>query len=161
MSVRKVGYIEAFDTNPYLYVIIKAHYLYIGRTLSHPAIRWGSHLQESGTFFKKIFEQDEEIAISNEYAINFYAFSCAELKGVIPNISLKRETEYAETLLHTKFFESELAANYKVVSMNENIHDSDNPELQEKIVTEIIDLFKDQVYNATIELGNDLDVFNL
>ena len=159
MSNRLAGYLEVKEKCPYVYFIIKSTYIYIGQTQSNPIIRWNSHLQIQGEFKKHLMEKDIELALSDN-EINFYVFSCEEILEYSTQITVRRNTEYIEGLLTTKFFESNLAGNYTVISSCDNAPiDSDKSEFLDKIVEEIMLKFTDLILENTKKLGNDQNIF--
>ncbi|MCQ8118424.1 GIY-YIG nuclease family protein [Methylomonas rosea] len=67
-----------------VYFIIHKEYLYIGETGSHPAIRWGSHLQKNGSLRENIRRFDDDIDESED--IFFASFSVSIIDSEHENI---------------------------------------------------------------------------
>lgn len=58
-----------------VYFIVHKGYLYIGETGSHPAIRWGSHLQKNGSLRENIRRFNDDIDESEDIFFASFAVS--------------------------------------------------------------------------------------
>ena len=120
MTTRRIGSIIGFQNEPSIYVIVKRNCIYIGETQRLPVSRWGEHLCNFGTFSKKLYEYNDELAESNKFALYFFAYRCQELLEHFQAKDLiKRNTQYIEDLLHRKFVSHNICTKFTLISDTE------------------------------------------
>lgn len=87
---------------PYIYVIVKNNYIYIGETQLHPSVRWASHFKVNGSFSKNLRKINEEIYLE---PIEMFTFSmkCDEIVMKYSQAEYKNATQYLEHQLHILF----------------------------------------------------------
>jgi hypothetical protein len=64
-----------------IYFIVHKEYLYIGETGSHPAIRWGSHLQKNGSLRENIKRFDDDIDESQDIFFASFAVTIIDTEN--------------------------------------------------------------------------------
>lgn len=96
------GSIVAREQAPYIYLIRKGSYLYIGETQRNPIQRWSEHLQENGSFQKALRNRDEEASQFNNET-EFYAYRCCRIETEVRPIEKRKVTQAIEHQLHIKF----------------------------------------------------------
>lgn len=84
--------------HPYIYAIIKSYCMYIGETQQHPVSRWGQHLQEVGSFSKRLKEADCDLW-KNDSEIIFLCVDCREIAKLSQD-EHKIVTQYIEHKVH-------------------------------------------------------------
>ena len=94
------GSIRGRPHHPYIYAIIKSYCIYIGETQQHPVSRWGQHLQEIGSFSKRLKEADYDLWSADKELL-FICIDCCK----IAELSLEEHkivTQYVEHKVHEK-----------------------------------------------------------
>jgi len=84
---------------PVIYFVLMGGYLYIGKTESHPVIRWGSHLGSAGTFVEKVNQIDRNEILKNE-PIEFWAYECTYITEKVHVAQVGDAVRLTEHYLH-------------------------------------------------------------
>jgi len=94
------GAIRGKSHHPYIYAIVKGYCMYIGETQQHPVSRWGQHLQEVGSFSKRLKEADHDLWAMDDNVL-FLCIDCREIAKLSPE-EHKIVTQYVEHKVHEK-----------------------------------------------------------
>ena len=113
--ISPAGAVSGRIKGPYVYFIIKHLYLYIGETQQLPVIRWGTHLQNTGTFKKALICKDED-AYWSTTPIFFTSYSCDRILADVPVVGQKRATQWVEHNLHEKACSDVRTYRYDLIS---------------------------------------------
>lgn len=95
-------YISGKYRYPYIYIILKSNYIYIGETQTHPSIRWSSHLKENGSFSVNLRRKNEYV-FSQTLNMHMYSIKCDEIVKQYTSSEYKNATQYLEHQLHVLF----------------------------------------------------------
>lgn len=97
-----VGRLIAREKGPFIYVIRKGPYLYIGETQRNPILRWGEHLRIEGSFQKALQSRDEEFLLK-DVEMEFFAYRCTRIENEVLAVEKRKITQIVEHELHVKF----------------------------------------------------------
>ena len=98
--INRIGPIQGFLRDPYIYFISIANYLYIGETSQLPVRRWGQHISERGTFLERMKDIDYEV-LHQGSALTFIGYSCKPIRDV-NLMNQKTVLRYLEHKVHEK-----------------------------------------------------------
>jgi len=148
-----IGKISIQENKPYIYIITKANYAYIGQTQKNPIKRWCNHLSDKDDFIGKLANEDPELATNENEPVNFYAYLCDEISENVDRNNIKRETEYIEGYLNVLFMKDERAFNYTLISNDFNTPiDSNIETITNNIAIHILENFLNEIDSTVYEL---------
>lgn len=114
--VTNTGRLSLPGNGPYVYFIVKHSYLYLGETQSLPVIRWGSHIQNDGSFSRLLQGIDED-AIHSSRPYVFQSIFINLIRDEFPDYEWKRATQWIEHDLHVKVCAcGEITSRYRLIS---------------------------------------------
>ena len=99
--IKFAGHVVVKEQAPYIYLIRKGPYLYIGETQRSPILRWAEHLHENGSFRRALLNRDAE-TLSNDAETAFFAFKCCRIETDTKPVEKRRVTQFVEHLLHIR-----------------------------------------------------------
>lgn len=98
---------------PHIYFAITRELLYVGETQTHPVIRWGAHLSESGSLRKAIQRKgDPDVDYMSD--ILFLGFHCGAIEFDFPPIQHRIVSQAIEHEVHCVL--SELGTPFRLIS---------------------------------------------
>jgi hypothetical protein len=108
--------LSAKSVGPYIYIIVKGSFLYIGETQRYPFHRWHEHFSEYGTFINKLSRHDPELAEMNCH-IHVYWMPLPDIENGCTSANVKRATQYLEHLIHLELYkEPKVFPKYSIIS---------------------------------------------
>jgi len=99
--IRYIGSISGIQKMPYIYLILKGSYLYIGETQRIPVKRWGEHMRANGSFTKALTKHDIEMVYRDDI-IYFYGYACEKISSDVESWEWRKVTQFVEHMVHVK-----------------------------------------------------------
>jgi hypothetical protein len=96
------GHVITKDNAPYIYLIRKGPYIFIGETQRNPVLIWGEHLLENGSFLNALRRRNEDF-FSENVETEFYAYRCCRIETEVRAVEKRRVTQAIEHQLHVRF----------------------------------------------------------
>jgi hypothetical protein len=100
---------------PHLYYIVCDSVIYIGETQQHPVIRWGQHLEATGSFLRASRRSLQRELLPNS-TIKFSAFCLEKIMREVSPARWKMASQWIEHQVHVLLSNSPVGVRYNIVS---------------------------------------------